>query len=571
MKNLFKLLAVVLCLCFSLPALAEEKINNFEVHLTLNRDASATVKEYISLTAEHNKIKRGLYRNIPQDSGRNIKIESLYLDGTPHPYTVENGIGVLNVSFGTEELLPEGEHTYILTYTLNGIMKTNLFHDFLFWPVTGGAWTLPIQKAKLILTVPYSVKPLTEKIMNYTRGVKENKFTRQAENIFVFETSKPLKEGEIFSIYFPVKKGVFKFKWYEIKYMPVFICALIIMYYFIIWYIVGRDPAKTDLPYRIKPPKGVSAGFASYFLNGKFSSKNLATVLASLMIKKKIKITFNTFKTAELSKSDLNPRGLEEDEALLLMSLPIDFKFNAEGYKYLQKGLIVLNDYYEGKKEDYVINNFRYMFFPIILSCIMLFYFYMQGVLSDILFWGVVNFIIPLIIGIYTKNIKRVIIIVGTLLILSILGISTVLSPKFLTDPNVIAIIITSFLSALFVHLINNLMYEGAVLRDELAAFKKYMVIAESGRVSLSDPSIANKIFCDYLPYAYAFGMESEWFDSFKNKLDFRIKDVYGPLVESSVFDIGLVLTAAAAINVGASSKTFPVGLGKGGFGGGGR
>ena len=571
MKKFAKLIFIVLFLCLSLPLFAEEKISNFEVHFTLNKDNTATVKEYITFNAEHNKIKRGLYRQLSYDMAANISINSLMLDYQKCPYTTENGSGFLKINFGTEELLPEGEHTYILTYTLSGVMKTNLFHDFLFWPVTGGAWALPIQKAKLILTVPYSVKPLTKKIMNYTYGIKENKFTRQAENIFVFETSKPLKEGEMFSIYFPIKKGVFKFHWYEIKYMPVFICLLIVIYYFIIWYIVGRDPAKTDLPYRIKPPKGVSAGFASYFLNGKFSSKNLATVLSSLMIKKKINITFNTFNTAELSKSDLNPCGLEEDEALLLMSLPIDFKFNAEGYKYLQKGLIVLNDYYEGKKEDYVINNFRYMFFPIILSCIMLFYFYMQGVLSDILFWGVVNFIIPLIIGIYTKNIKRVIIIVGTVLILSILGISTVLSPKFLADPNVIAIIITSFLSALFVHLINNLMYEGAVLRDELAAFKKYMVIAERGRVSLSDPSIANKIFCDYLPYAYAFGMESEWFDSFKNKLDFRIKDIYGPLVESSLFDIGLVLTVAAAINVGASSKTFPVGLGKGGFGGGAR
>lgn len=571
MKKFAKLIFIVLFLCLSFPLFAEEKINNFEVHFTLNKDNTATVKEYITFNAEHNKIKHGLYRQLSYDIGANISINSLMLDYQKCPYTTENGSGFLKINFGTDELLSEGEHTYILTYTLTDIMETNLFHDFLLWPVTGGAWALPIQKAKLILTVPYAVKPLTKKIISYTGGEKENKFTRPEENIFIFETSKPLKEGEMFSIYFPIKKGVFKFHWYEIKYMPVFICLLIVIYYFIIWYIVGRDPAKTDLPYRIKPPKGVSAGFASYFLNGKFSSKNLATVLASLMIKKKIKITFNTFKTAELSKSDLNPRGLEEDEALLLMSLPIDFKFNTEGYRYLQKGLIVLNDYYEGKKEDYVINNFRYMVFPILLAGIMLFYFYMQGVLSDVLFWGIINFVIPLIIGIYTKNIKRVIIIVGTLLILSILGISTVLSPKFLTDPNVIAIIITSFLSALFVHLINNLMYEGAVLRDELAAFKKYMVIAESGRVSLSDPSIANKIFCDYLPYAYAFGMESEWFDSFKNKLDFRIKDIYGPLVESSLFDIGLVLTVAAAINVGASSKTFPVGLGKGGFGGGGR
>lgn len=573
MKKLTKLIFVFLFLFISLPLVAEEKINNFEVHFTLNKDASATVKEYISLTVEHNKIKRGLYRNIPQDSGKNIKIESLSLDGNPHNYKVENGIGVINVSFGTDELLPLGEHTYILTYTLDKTVSTTFFRDFLLWPVTGGAWTLPIEKASFILEIPYAVTPIKNKIISYTDGKKTKDFKQIENNVFTFRAAKPLKEGEMFSIYFPMKKGVFHFKWYEIEYMPVFLCLFIIIYYLIIWYLIGRDPAKTNLPYRIKPPKGVSAGFASYFLNGPFSPKNLATVFASLAVKKKIKLTFPKWKSAECEKLDNSYGDLEEDEIRLMMSLPpYPFKFDKEGLKYLHKGLMSINYYYENKISDYVIDNFTYMIFPIIFFIAILFYFKNQGVIPEVLIVLILNFLVPVIICVYTRKIKKIIFV----LLLFMLGtgalISRITSASFLLNPNVLAILITTFLTVLFVHLINNLMLEGAILRDELAAFKRYMSIAERDRVALSDPSVAGRIFCDYLPYAYAFGMESQWFKKFKNKIDFRLKDMYEPIATKSVLSTGLLFTITAVMNSGkVGPDTFIGKLGGGGFGGKGR
>ena len=103
MKNLFKVFAVVfcsvLCLALSLPLAAEEKINNFEVHFDLHENNSATVKEYITFTSEHNQIEHGLYRILPKDIGRNIKIESLTLDGEKHPYNREEGENSLKINF----------------------------------------------------------------------------------------------------------------------------------------------------------------------------------------------------------------------------------------------------------------------------------------------------------------------------------------------------------------------------------------------------------------------------------------------------------------------------------------
>ena len=567
MKNLFKSFVFLLCFIFSLPVFAEEKINDFEVHFTLNKDASATVKEYITFNAEHDKIKRGLYRQLSYDMGANISIDSLTLDYQKCPYSIENGDGFLRINFGTDELLPEGRHTYILTYKLTNVMSTNFFHDFLLWPVTGAAWALPIDKAKIILTVPFAVKPLPKKIISYTNGKKENKFSQPSENVFVFEVSRPLKEGGIFSIYFPVKKGVFKFHWYEIQYMPIFVCCLIILYYFTVWYLIGRDPEKRSLPYRNTPPKNVSAGFISYFLNGPFNSKNLATVFASLIVKNKIKITFPKWKTPEFEKISDVYSDLEEDEVRLMMSLPHHFKFNREAYNYLEKSLLSINYYYEEKIKDYVIDNFYYMIFPIVSFLGILYYFHCNGVIPEVLLIMVFNILIPIIIGIYTKNIKRIIVLVLCCILGVGISISSIFSLRFLLNPNVIAVIITVFLTALFTHLVNNLMYEGAILRDELDAFKKYMTIAERDRVALSNPTMSTKIFCDYLPYAYAFGMESKWFNKFKNKIDIRLKNIYKNLTSSTVINAGLFMTLSSVINKGKGSG-LSIGLG-GGFGGG--
>ncbi len=580
MKNLFKLFAVVLCsalcLALSLPLAAEEKINNFEVHLHLKDDTSATVKEYITFTAEHNQIKRGLYRKIPYDAGKYIKVQSLYLDGREHPYNAVDENGGLKINFGTDDFLPLGKHTYAFTYTLENTVSSGAFKDFLLWPVTGVSWTLPIENANITLTVPFVAKVLNNKIKIYDGNIEieQPSFKQLEENVFFFETSKPLKQGQAFSIYLPMKKGLFQFKWYEMEYMPVLVCILILLYYYIIWYLVGRDPKERNLPQRFSPPEGISAGFASYFLNGKFSSRNLATVLASLLVKKKIKITFHKWKKTECEKLDNGYSDLEEDEARMMMSLPSQFKFDKDGYKYLEKGLLSINYYYEEKIKDYIINNFMYMLFPIIFFIAMLFYFCSRGVVPELLFGVILNFIIPILIGVYTRNIKRVIILVAMLIVFTRVVVSTVLSAKFLLNPNVLAILITCFMTALFAHLVNNLMLNGVILRDELAAFKKYMTIAERGRTALSDPTKAGKIFCDYLPYAYAFGMESKWFKKFKSKIDFHLQDAYDPLISGTAFNFGLLFTVTACLRAYKSSGVgvgaFGGGFGKGGFGGGG-
>ena len=59
------LFGLCLVLCFAVEAEAEELIENFISDVTVNIDASLTVRETITVTSEGYDIKRGILRDFP--------------------------------------------------------------------------------------------------------------------------------------------------------------------------------------------------------------------------------------------------------------------------------------------------------------------------------------------------------------------------------------------------------------------------------------------------------------------------------------------------------------------------
>ncbi|MBR3899734.1 MAG: DUF2207 domain-containing protein [Elusimicrobiaceae bacterium] len=105
---------------------------------------------------------------------------------------------------------------------------------------------------------------------------------------------------------------------------------------------------------------------------------------------------------------------------------------------------------------------------------------------------------------------------------------------------------------------------------NEIEGFKQYLSVAESRRVSASDPLDPQKIFCDYLPYAFALGVESEWIESFDDVLTEEKKRWAG--------NRGLIGTLSFHSMINSMNKSFASattssggsGSGGGGFSGGG-
>ena len=102
MKKFF--LSFILLLLYT-AVLAAESILDFDVTISVDENSTATVTEEITVNAEHNKIKRGIYRNIPQDFMRKIQVKSLEMDYKPHPFFTGNRGKDVVINFGNDDYL----------------------------------------------------------------------------------------------------------------------------------------------------------------------------------------------------------------------------------------------------------------------------------------------------------------------------------------------------------------------------------------------------------------------------------------------------------------------------------
>ena len=124
------LIAPLLFLLVS-TAQAKEEILNFHSNITVNPNGSLNIVETITVMAQGNRIKRGIYRDLPTSyahpkygtSGFKSKapIDSFQLqrNGDIEPFHIQKLDNGIRIFFGTKNrLLKHGEHTYTLSLSL---------------------------------------------------------------------------------------------------------------------------------------------------------------------------------------------------------------------------------------------------------------------------------------------------------------------------------------------------------------------------------------------------------------------------------------------------------------------
>ncbi|HAE95671.1 MAG TPA: DUF2207 domain-containing protein, partial [Hyphomonas atlantica] len=85
---------------FVLSAVAEERINSFDVAITVEEDGDIQVSETLQVTSEGVRIRRGIFRELPRyyadDEGQpgdklpyQINVKRVTRDGRKEPYAVE--------------------------------------------------------------------------------------------------------------------------------------------------------------------------------------------------------------------------------------------------------------------------------------------------------------------------------------------------------------------------------------------------------------------------------------------------------------------------------------------------
>jgi hypothetical protein len=170
------MLMLVAALSFA-PAFADERILDFHSDAKIQPDASLIVHEAIRVNSEGERIQHGIFRDFPtRYTGRlgehysvDFKVLDVLRDGQPEQYSQEQLSNGVRVKIGSAStVLPPGEYTYELTYTVTRELGFFPDHDELYWNVTGNGWVFPIDHASATVSLPAPVQPSDLKLTGYT-------------------------------------------------------------------------------------------------------------------------------------------------------------------------------------------------------------------------------------------------------------------------------------------------------------------------------------------------------------------------------------------------------------------
>lgn len=201
------LLSLMGCL-FVFSAVAEEKIDSFDVSISVETDGDIEVSETIQVTSEGTRIRRGIFRDLPRyyadDEGQTgdklpyqYDVRRVTRDGRREPYSVERDGNAFRIRIGDADVfLQHGSHTYEIEYEVKNQIRYFETHDELFWNVTGNYWLFPIDQSAVRITLPEDARTVSQDA--YTGGfgdVGSDYAYRQSGGAHVFEATRGFLPG----------------------------------------------------------------------------------------------------------------------------------------------------------------------------------------------------------------------------------------------------------------------------------------------------------------------------------------------------------------------------------------
>ena len=314
MRQVTILLITLLLISFATVSLAEERIHSYHSDIIIDDKGDMTVTETITVNAEGNKIRRGIYRDFPtsyKDRFGNkynvgFSIIKILRDGNRekfHTKKISNGI---RIYIGDKNhFLQNGDYTYAITYKTNRQLGFFDRHDELYWNVTGNDWDFPIDKASATVRLPEIIPRDSIEVEGYT-GFTGSKSQNYAASINTngdayFETTRSLAQRHGLTIVVSWPKGYIaeptiseKIDYLLSDNHSLFVALIgliiLLVYYWIIWLKVGKDPEKGVIFPHYEPPPGYSPASLRYVLNMSYDNTCFAAAIINLAVKGFLKI-----------------------------------------------------------------------------------------------------------------------------------------------------------------------------------------------------------------------------------------------------------------------------------------
>ncbi len=145
---------------------ADERITAYHISIDIQREGWIVVTERIAYdfgSSQHH----GIIRNIPARFRYDDRSDRVYplrvlsvvgSPGTPDQYEVIKSGSDVQIKVGDPDRTISGEHSYTLTYRVDGALNGFADHDELYWNAVGTEWGVPIEDVDVEVRAPTSLQ-----------------------------------------------------------------------------------------------------------------------------------------------------------------------------------------------------------------------------------------------------------------------------------------------------------------------------------------------------------------------------------------------------------------------------
>ena len=603
-------------------AQAAETILDFHSDIQVQRNADVVVEETIRVRAEGNKIRRGIYRDIPTDykdrygNRYRVGLEVLAVrrDGRTEPYHTERRANGLRIYIGEESVrLRPGDYEYRLRYRTDRQLGFFADHDELYWNVTGNAWDFPIAQASARVRLPAGVPMVDVHAEAYTgrSGAKGQDYEAwiDPDGAAEYRTTRRLQPREGLTIVAAWPKGYVDQPSRE-QQLDYFLTdnreallgagglLALLLYYWASWLRVGRDPPAGVIFPRYEPPRDYSPAALRYVRRMGYDHKTFATAVVNLAVKGYLRIEESSKDVFALEKTGdrMQGRAAPGEGAIasaLFGSGTHRITLARSNHAQLAKALKAHRRALQvALEKSHFLHNAVYLVPGIVISVALLVAVILA--LPDGQQRSLSAFMCVWLSG-WTIGVAAVVhravtawraphgVLSGAFATLfalpfvagEVFGIWILATQG---SPAVVAVILGVVgINYAFYHWLKAPTLRGRELLDEIEGFRLYLSVAEQEELNFKHPPEKTPaLFERYLPYALALDVEQEWSARFSDVLaragadgtTYRPGWYHGSSLHSHNF-AGLATAVGGGLGSAIASASTPPGSSSGGGGGG--
>jgi uncharacterized membrane protein YgcG len=565
-RNLFAFFFILFCTAGHL--FAEESILNYNSLIEVQRNSELIITEKITVRAEGNKIRRGIYRDFPTDYtdkfghryAVGFKILDIERDRWTEKYHTERRPNGIRIYIGSANvMLPPGEYTYTIKFKTNRQLGFFQDHDELYFNAIGTGWDFPVGNAVIAVSLPEDISPSSLRLDGFTgpQGATRKDFSVHKDpnlNFITYRLTKPLYPYEGLTVLVGFEKGKIiepsllqKWKYFFSDNKSVligllgFISALI--YYLVTWNFVGRDPRKGAIFPQWEIPPDLNAADIRFLYKLGYDKKTFTSMLVGMAIKGLVEIEYSeSGKYTLVRKEAAKAEPLEEELMQILFQSGDKLVVKQDNYSEIKTAIDTLE---ERLKEKHLKKTFySNVEFVLPAIIIMLITFYLE--------WSSSGYE----------------------------GGSLFSAGIFMVGFGFMA------LHLYFRYLLKAPTLQGRKTLDKIEGLKMYLTIAEKDSlVKMKNLDEQPALYEKFLPFALALGVENEWSKKFASAFNMLSEQgrPYQPYWYSSrsmnrSFDLGTFssgfsdtfTSSIASSSVPPGSKSGFSSGGGGGFSGGG-